>query len=88
MFKVRNPVFSYWILNHKIRKRGYLKNKDKLGDFVDATANIFNYVIDNNVVTNADGILKLTDLMYYMNQVVDKESMFFGVLTAINKYKD
>ncbi len=66
----------------------YLKNKDKLGDFVDATANIFNYVIDNNIVTNADGILKLTDLMYYINQVVDKESMFFGVLTAINKYKN
>lgn len=66
----------------------YLKNKDKLGDFVDATANIFNYVIDNNIVTNADGILKLADLMYYINQVVDKESMFFGVLTAINKYKD
>ena len=66
----------------------YLANKDKLGDFVDAAANAFNYVIDNNIVTNADGILVLTDLLYKINVVVDKESMFFGLLTAISKYKD
>lgn len=66
----------------------YLANKDKLGDFVDAAANAFNYVIDNNIVVNVDGILVLTDLLYKINVVVDKESMFFGILTAISKYKD
>lgn len=66
----------------------YLANKDKLGDFVDAAANAFNYVIDNSIVVNADGILVLTDLLYKINVVVDKESMFFGLLTAISKYKD
>lgn len=66
----------------------YLKNKDKLGDFIEAGTNIFNYVVDNNVVTTSDGILKLTDMLYYLNQCVDKETIFFGILTAIHKYKN
>lgn len=65
----------------------YLRNKDKVGDFIDAGVNIFNYVVDNDIISNADGILVMTDLLYKLNVVVDKESMFFGILVAINKYK-
>lgn len=68
-------------------RKSYLQNKEKLGDISDAASDVFNYVIDNNVVVDADGILKLTDLLYYVNQCIDKESIFFGMLTAIVKYK-
>lgn len=64
----------------------YLKNKDKICDFMTYASNIFNYVIDNNIVKSTDGILVLTDILYKINVVVDKESMFFGLLVAIRKY--
>lgn len=65
----------------------YTRNKDKISDFLDVGSGIFNYVVDNDIVSSTDGILALTDLLYKLNVVVDKESMFFGILVAINKYK-
>ena len=65
----------------------YLSNKDKIIDFVAFASDIYNYVIDNGIVVDSDGILKMTDILYYMNMVIDKESMLFGMITAINKYK-
>lgn len=64
----------------------YLKNKDKISDFITFASSIFNYVIDNNIIKSPDGILVLTDILYKINIVVDKESMFFGLLVAIRKY--
>lgn len=65
----------------------YLKNKDKISDFMTFASDVFNYAIDNGIVTSADGMLVLTDILYKINVVVDKESMFFGLLVAIRKYK-
>ena len=64
----------------------YVKAKDKICDYIDTSTKLFNYVVDNDIITDADGILVLSDFMYKMNIVVDKESMFFGMLTAVNKY--
>lgn len=64
----------------------YLRNKDKLGDLVEAGSHLFNYVVDNNIMVDKDGILKLTDLLFQLNTVVDKEPTFFGMLVAISKY--
>ena len=47
---------------------------------------MFNYVCDNGIVTEPEGILKLTDLLYQLNVVVDKEPTYFGMLVAIKKY--
>ena len=53
----------------------------------DAFNRLFAGVIAKDIV-NADGILKLTDLIYQLNVVVDREPTFFGMLTAIRKYKN
>lgn len=68
-------------------RRLYLSKKDKIIDYVAFASEVFNYVVDSQLVVDADGILKLSDMMYYMNVVIDKESMFFGMLTAISKYR-
>lgn len=69
-------------------RKFYLANKDKISDYVMFASEVFNYVVDNDIVSNSDGILKLTDLLYYLNMVIDKESMFFGMLVAINKWHE
>lgn len=78
------------VLNAKnvldVRKH-YLQNKDKLGDFIEGGSLLFNYAVDNNIVVDPDGILRMTDLLYQLNAVVDKEPTFFGLLIAISKYR-
>ena len=64
----------------------YLQNKDKLGDLVEAGSLLFNHVADNDLAT-ADGILRLSDMLYALNVVVDKEPTYFGMLTALRKYR-
>ena len=66
-------------------RKFYLANKTKLVDFIEGASLLFNYVVDNDLV-DADGILKLTDLVYQENVVVDKEPTFFGMLVAVKKY--
>lgn len=69
----------------EVRKE-YLAHKDKVNDYVEAASALYNYVIDNGLVVDLDGILKMTDLLFYMNTVIDKESNFFGLVTAIAKW--
>ena len=66
-------------------RKFYLANKTKLVDFIEGASLLFNYVVDNDLV-DSDGILKLTDLVYQENVVIDKEPTFFGMLVAIKKY--
>lgn len=64
----------------------YLKSKDILGDIVEAGSLLFNYVVDNGIISNLDGVLKLSDMLYQLNVVVDKEPTFFGMLVCLKKY--
>lgn len=66
-------------------RKHYLHEKEKLGDFVEGGSLLFNYVADNDLV-DCDGILKLTDLLYQLNVVVDKEPTYFGMLAAIKRH--
>lgn len=69
----------------EIRKE-YLAHKDKVNDYVEAASSLYNYVIDNGLVVDLDGILKMTDILFYMNTVIDKEANFFGLIAAIAKW--
>ena len=69
-----------------IRKK-YLAQKDKISDFVEAGSQLFNYAVDHGIVTSPDGILKMTDILFYLNTVIDKESCFFGLVTAVSKWR-
>lgn len=67
-------------------RRFYLTNKDKVSDYVVAGSDLFNAVVDAGLVTE-DGILKLTDQIFMLNQVIDKECMFFGMIITLRKYR-
>ena len=67
-------------------RKSYLAKKDKINDYVEAGSQLFNYVVDNGFVVDPDGILKMTDILFYLNTVIDKESCFFGLVTAISRW--
>lgn len=67
-------------------RKEYLAKKDDINDYVEAGSALYNYVIDNGFVVDLDGILKMTDLLFYMNSVIDKEANFFGLVTAVAKW--
>ena len=66
----------------------YLKNKDKIADYVTFATELYSKILDDNLIIDNDGILKLTDIIYYLNTCVDKESLFFGFLAAIHKFME
>lgn len=67
-------------------RKFYLAEKDKISDYVEFGSSLYKYVVDNGIVVDLDGILKMTDLLFQLNTVIDKESGFFGLLTAIYKW--
>lgn len=69
-------------------RKFYLSEKDKISDYVEFGSVLFKHVIDNGIIVDLDGILKMTDLLFQLNTVIDKESGFFGLLTAIAKWME
>ena len=69
-------------------RKFYLSEKDKISDYVEFGSILFKHVVDNGIVVDLDGILKMTDLLFQLNMVIDKESGFFGLLTAIAKWME
>lgn len=67
-------------------RRFYLRNKDRVSDFTAFGSDVYNYAVDNDVVTE-DGVLKLTDQLYQLNTVIDKEAGLFGMITAVRRYR-
>ena len=68
-----------------VRRPFYLASKEKVSDFVAFGSDVFNYALDNDLVTE-DGALALADLLYQLNVVIDKEVGLFAMVTALRKY--
>lgn len=64
----------------------YLSEKDKISDYVELGSRLFKYAVDKGIVVDLDGILKMTDLLFQLNTVIDKESGFFGIVAALMKW--
>lgn len=69
-------------------RKFYLAEKDKISDYVELGSAFYKHVIDNGIVVDLDGILKMTDLLFQLNNVIDKESGFFGLVTAVAKWME
>ena len=69
-------------------RKFYLAEKDKISDYVELGSAFYKHVIDNGIVVDLDGILKMTDLLFQLNSVIDKESGFFGLVTAVAKWME
>ena len=63
----------------------YITNKSKIEDYLAFSSELFNYVLDNNLVTNGDVVLHLSNIIYQMNLVIDREIQFFSMMTYLNK---
>lgn len=66
-------------------RRFYLANKEKVSDFVAFGSDVFNYAVDNGIVSE-EGTLALADRLYELNVVIDKEVGLFAMVTAVRKY--
>jgi DNA polymerase III delta prime subunit len=66
-------------------RKFYIANKDKIDDYKTFASDIFNYVIDNGVVSDKTTILKLANVFYQLNTVIDPEIQFFAMLTLISQ---
>lgn len=64
----------------------YMRSKDKINDYVEFGSAFFNYVVDNGILRSADGVLQMSELLYQLNVVIDKEVGFFAMVTALKKY--
>ena len=69
-------------------RKFYFAEKGKISDYVEFGSALYKYVVDNGIVVDLDGILKMTDLLFQLNTVIDKESGFFGLLTAVAKWME
>lgn len=63
----------------------YITNKSKIEDYLTFSSDLFNYVLDNNLVMNGDVVLHLSNIIYQMNLVIDREIQFFSMMTYLNK---
>lgn len=66
-------------------RKFYMSNKSKIDDYLAFSSNLFNYLMDNNLVNDNDVVLKISNIIYQMNLVIDKEIQFFSLITFLNK---
>jgi len=67
-------------------RKMYMAKKDSISDFTAFGSALYKHVIDIGLVSDLDGILKMTDMLYQLNVVIDKEAGFFGLVAAIAKW--
>lgn len=63
----------------------YITNKDKIDDYKTFSADIFNYIMDESIIQDKVYILKLANIYYQLNTVIDPEIQFFAMLTLISQ---
>lgn len=61
----------------------YTQNKDKISDYIIMAGDILNYVIDKNIIKRGEDILALSDQIYKLNIVVDKETQFYAFIVQL-----
>lgn len=61
----------------------YIDNKDKIDDYKTLGAQLIDYALDNGYLTDKATIVKVSNIYYQMNVVVDPEIQFFALLISI-----
>jgi len=63
----------------------YLQSKSNIDDIKAFAGLVFNEAISRGMVKRPDTVLKMSDIIYQMNVVIDPEIQFFALLTTLNK---
>ena len=64
-------------------RKFYIQSKNKIDDYLRLSSEIFNYVIDNGIIKDRAKILRLSNIIYQLNIVVDKEIQFFNLISTL-----
>ena len=64
-------------------RKFYIQNKNKIDDYLRLSSEIFNYVMDNGIVKDRAKILRMSNIIYQLNIVVDKEIQFFNLISTL-----
>ena len=64
-------------------RKFYIQSKNKIDDYLKLSSEIFNYVIDNGIIKDRAKILRLSNIIYQLNIVVDKEIQFFNLISTL-----
>ena len=64
-------------------RKFYIQNKNKIDDYLRLSSEIFNYVMDNGIIKDRAKILRLSNIIYQLNIVVDKEIQFFNLISTL-----
>ena len=64
-------------------RKFYIQSKNKIDDYLKLSSEIFNYVMDNGIVKDRAKILKMSNIIYQLNIVVDKEIQFFNLISVL-----
>lgn len=61
----------------------YFANKAKIDDYKTFGGELYNHVIDNQLVDDPKVILRMSDIIYQMNLVVNPEIQFFALICLV-----
>lgn len=64
----------------------YIQNKTKISDYVVFSSDVMNFLLDGKYIHDKDEIIALTESIYELNLVIDKEVGFFKFLTLLKKH--
>lgn len=61
----------------------YFANKSKIDDYKTFGAQLFEHLLDNKIIDDPRCILKMSDIIYQMNLVVNPEIQFFALVCLV-----
>lgn len=61
----------------------YFANKSKIDDYKTFGAQLFEHLLDNKIIDDPRCILKMSDMIYQMNLVVNPEIQFFALVCLV-----
>lgn len=64
-------------------RKFYIANKERISDFQAFSNELFNYVLDNEYVSDFKTIMRMGDISFQMSQAIDKEIQFYNLIATI-----
>ena len=68
-----------------IRKE-YISKNGKHHDYLNLGSELFEFILDNNLINDSAYLRKITQAIYELNMCIDKEIAFFGIVCIIHHF--
>ena len=64
-------------------RKFYTANKERVSDYQAFSSELFNYVLDNGIISDYKAVMRMSDILFQMNQAIDKEIQFYNLIVTI-----